>query len=166
MRKFFKNSELGTLLLDSLTAIAILAIVFAVSFPNYQRARQQAAVGIDGQQLDAIVTAVVLYGNDNKGSYAALEGLPSGEVTNTNPGAQYLSTTPVSPIDGVSNYNLIVPGIGTSLFVITDSAAVTDPTLLGNYKDLAGTACSATELYLAEDTQHGIYCSSNPNTGA
>ncbi len=162
LRRYFKtNSQLGTLLLDSLTAIAILAIVFAVSFPNYQRARLQAAVGVDAQQLDAINTAVVLYGNDHKGAYGSLT---SGAVTGTNPGASYLSVAPVSPVDGASPYNLEVPGSGTAAYAVVDTASVTDNTLLGNYKTQAGTACGTTNTFLAEDPVHGVYCAST-NTG-
>jgi type II secretory pathway pseudopilin PulG len=162
LRLIKTNSQLGTLLLDSLTAIAILAIVFAVSFPNYQRARQQAAVGVDAQQLDAINTAVVLYGNDHKGSFAGLEGLPDGSVSATNPGASYLSVAPVSPIDGASPYNLVVPPAAgnTAPYAIVDSAQETDTTLLGNYHEIDGTtSCSGSgDDYLAEDPVHGIYC--------
>jgi type II secretory pathway pseudopilin PulG len=162
LRKLFKtNSQLGTLLLDSLTAIAILAIVFAVSFPNYQRARQQASYGVDAQQLDAINTAVVLYGNDHKGNFI---GLTSGAVSGTNPGAAYLAVAPVSPIDGASAYNLSVPGQSGAAYAVIDPAVTTDATLLGNYHDITGAACTSSE-FLAEDPVHGVYCAASATAG-
>ena len=151
------NNQIGTLLLDSLTAIAILAIVFAVSYPNYARARLQAAVGTDAQQLDSINTAIQLYANDHKGAAPA-----NAAISATVPGANYMQSVPVSPL-GTSAYVLGTGAVAPAPYVIVDPNAAADNTLLGNYKDVTGAACSDTDLFLAEDPVHGVYCAATDN---
>ena len=151
------NNQIGTLLLDSLTAIAILAIVFAVSYPNYARARLQAAVGTDAQQLDSINTAIQLYANDHKGAAPA-----AGNVSATVPGASYLQAVPTSPLGGTA-YALGSAPVSPAPYVIVDPNPASDNTLLGNYKDSTGAACGTANLYLAEDPVHGVYCAATVN---
>jgi type II secretory pathway pseudopilin PulG len=152
------NSQLGTLLLDSLTAIAILAIVFAVSYPNYARAKAQAAVGVEAQQLDSIYTATLLYEFDHKGAPP-----PQGAISATNPGASYLPSTPQSPV-GPSAYGYGSP-YGSAKFVVVDPNPI-DSSLMGNYTTYLGRPCNTVVgddvLYLARDDVYGAYCSNNP----
>jgi type II secretory pathway pseudopilin PulG len=153
-----RSNQIGTLLLDSLTAIAILAIVFAVSFPNYNRARFEADVAIDIQQMDAISTATQLYGNEHQYTY------PTGTVSGTNPGAAYLPGNPVSPLGDTYAYGTVLSN--GALYVIVDQVAFTtaaagsghDITLLNNYKQANGTSVCATGNFMAYDTVHGAFC--------
>jgi hypothetical protein len=155
------NNQIGTLLLDSLTAIAILAIVFAVSYPNYARAQQQAAIGIDVQQIDNINTATLLYENDHKGS-APRNGI---YVDINNPGPNYMPVVADSPL-GPDRYMYGSAPQAPAAYVIVDQDPVSDNTLLGSYHEVDGvTSCSsATDTrFLAEDPIHGVYCASQSN---
>jgi type II secretory pathway pseudopilin PulG len=141
-----------------LTALSILAIVFAVSFPNFQRARFEADVAVDIEQMDAISTATQFYGNEHGYVY------PTGAITGTNPGAIYLPGNPVAPMGGTYAYGTVLNNgapyviVDQTAFTTTTGASARDITLLYNYHQANGTTACATGNFLAYDTVHGAFC--------
>jgi type II secretory pathway pseudopilin PulG len=153
-----RDWQAGTLLLDALTAIAILSVIFAVSYPNYARAQAQSAFGTEARQLDEINTATLLYQIDHGHTPP-----PEGAITATNPGSVYLQATPESPI-GVNGYQYGATPEPPAPYVIVDTNPITDVSLLGNYTTYYGVDCSSLvglTLYLADDPIHGPYCVNN-----
>lgn len=64
----------GTLLLDTLIALIIFAVVFSSSFLNYEYTQAFGAVSADAQNMTAIAQGATLYLNDN-GSPPPTRGL-------------------------------------------------------------------------------------------
>jgi type II secretory pathway pseudopilin PulG len=149
----------GTLLLDTLTALTVIAIAFAVAFPNYARGLYETRVTVDSQQLDTISIATIRYSSDHAGLYP-----PSGSVISTTvPGIAYLPDVPQSPIGTLTYVYGTAPQDGAP-YVIVDknpfngtSTSGSDPNLLYNYKRHDGTACAAGDM-LATDPIHNTYC--------
>jgi type II secretory pathway pseudopilin PulG len=152
-----KNHQKGTLLLDTLIAMSILAIVFAIAYPNYAYARSQSQVAASGQQMNAIASALEMYANDHSGVYPANGNVaPALFGGNSNP---YMLSTPISPsmtqVTGLYVFAAVTQANGTPGYVITDPASY-PTTLLNGYKTAAGVACTAcTKLYY--NNSQGIY---------
>lgn len=156
-RRYQQSINRGTLLLDTLIAMSVLAIIFAVTYPNYEYARLQSQVSASVQQMNAIGSGLELYANDNAGAY------PTGAAgTKINPalfgGATnpYFQSTPNSPFAN-ANYTYDKAGSTTSTPLITDPAAYTPKTLLNSYKKVDGTACAGTCTSLFYDFNHSVF---------
>jgi type II secretory pathway pseudopilin PulG len=152
-----KTDQKGTLLLDSLIAMAIIAIIFAVAYPNYSYARQQSQVASVAQQLNAISTAIAMYSNDNSGlnpltSQIVAPALFGGAANN------YFTSTPLDP-SNQANYNYVYqPAAGAvpATYILSDPTAYAK-TLLGSYQNKTGAPCAATCAYLNYNPIIGVY---------
>ena len=146
------------MLLDTLTAVATLAIVLAVTTANYARAVAETNVSLTAQQLDAINAATVRYGIDHAGRF------PIGlAVTPTIPGSPYLPAIPQSPI-GALPYKYGTQTDDGAPYVIIDTNrfsggadTASDWTLLGNFRRHDGQPCREGD-FLAVDPIHNVYC--------
>ena len=156
-RRYKQSVSRGTLLLDTLIAMSVLAIVFAVTYPNYEYARLQSQVSASVQQMNAIGTALELYANDNAGAYppgaagTAIDPTLFGGATNS-----YFQSTPNSPFSNAS-YTYSKDGSTTLTPLITDPAVYTPKTLLNSYKKVDGTACAGTCQTLYYDFNHSVF---------
>jgi hypothetical protein len=149
----------GTLLLDTLIALIIFAVVFSSSFLNYEYTQAFGAVSADAQNMTAIAQGATLYLNDN-GSPP-----PAGAVSTSNPGPTYLAVVPSSKI-GPNGFSFgSNPPAGAS-YVIVDQTPLQN-NIYGFYKSLYSaytqidgkTACTSNN-YLAL-AQGRIYCAAS-----
>jgi type II secretory pathway pseudopilin PulG len=159
MRQIGEGEEQGSLLLDTMTAIIIICIAFAIAFPNYMRGIYENRVASDSQILDVMNIATQRYASDHAGLYPTA----GTAISTTVPGITYLPDVPKSPI-GTSSYIYGTAPQDGAPYVIVDQnvfggspSTSTDPTLLYNYKRHSGSACAAGDR-LATDPIHNTYC--------
>ena len=149
-----KTDQKGTLLLDSLIAMAIIAIIFAVAYPNYAYARQQSQVAAVVQQLNAVSSAIAMYANDNNG----LNPITSQQVTSAlfgGTGNNYFNSTPLDPSNGAIFSYKYVAGPPVD-YILTDTASY-DHHLLQSYQTSTGAPCLLTCSHLNYDPMVGVY---------
>jgi type II secretory pathway pseudopilin PulG len=143
--------ERGSLLLDSLVGISIVAIVFSIVAPNYSRATTQTKVASDAQQLQNVGTALELYANDHGGSYPLQSSAAS--LSSSILPASYMAAIPQSAIDATKGFNYQSSG---TTYTITDNATLSDSSFFGSYRKVDGSACTAC-TNLNYDNVHGVY---------
>jgi Tfp pilus assembly protein PilE len=154
----------GTLLLDTLTALAILAVVFAVSYPNYIRAMYEAQIQTEAAQFQILAAATAEYANDHHGTYPPSAGYPL--VSTSLAGTSYITTIPTPAADTISSFSYSPNPDDGALYEIIDGIPINgnpaDPAnnltyYVGTYVRHDGTACQSGD-YLAIDNVHGVHC--------
>ncbi len=167
MKLIRDTAERGTLLLDSLTALTILVIIFAITYPNFIRSYYESQVAKEAGQLQMLAAVTGEYAEDHNGTYPPTGGAYMG----MGPDPPYLPATlyPATSASGQTGASLFYyspnPDDGAS-FEILDGAPIgvypSYPALdisyyVGTYKRHDGTPCQVGD-YFAIDNVHGVHC--------
>ena len=157
----------GTLLLDTLIALSIFALVFSTTYFNYAYAQSYAAVTADVQELDALNTAATLYTSNHAGLPAGSSGQTNGvsgfQITTTSSLADYITGTPSSKL-GAAGFNFETYG---SEYAVVDEAPLGNgyypffQSLYSSWTEQGGSACTQTDhLAISGGT---VYCATDAN---
>ena len=160
----------GTLLLDTLIALSIFALVFSTTYFNYAYAQSYAAVTADVQELDALNTAATLYTSNNAGLPAGSNGQPNGgsgfQITTTSSLADYITGTPSSKL-GAAGFNFETGSQSGFEYAVVDEAPLGNgyypffQSLYSSWTEHGGSTCTQTDhLAIAGGN---VYCATDAN---
>jgi type II secretory pathway pseudopilin PulG len=153
------SEQAGTLLLDTLTAIVILAVIFACVFPNYQRAALEGNIALEAQQLQQQAAAATLYANDQHGVFPTVPGYQPVASTL---GTEFLPIVPAPAIGGGGSFDFAPTPENGASFEIVDTNALTnsgayEASLFSAYTRADQSACTAGDFF-AIDNVDGVHC--------